>query len=172
VGQAATTTSAHAAETTSERPKGGAPAVEEPLDVDVLSDDPCDAVDLGQLGGLGITEPGVHDSHDGNPECRWHLSDSLLHVIGLTPVVTSDGGLGDLYERKEYRQYFEPTEIDGYPAVYASVLEQRPRGNCELWVGVTDQLAVTIRTYFLETEPCPVAERVATAMIERARDGA
>lgn len=172
VGHGATTTPTHAAPTTAERPKGGAPVVEEPLDVEVLRHDPCDAIAAGQLSGLGISEPGLHDSYDGNPECRWHLSDSQLHVIGLSPVVTSDGGLGDLYEQKDYQQYFEPTEVDGYPAVYASVLEQRSHGNCELWVGVTDRLAVDIKTYFLEVDPCPVAERIATAMIEHARGAA
>jgi hypothetical protein len=169
VGQRASTAPTHAVQTTSERPRGGAPAVDEPLDVEVLRHDPCDAITAEQLGGLGITDIGLHDSYEGNPECRWHLSDSQLHVIGLSPVVSSDGGLGDVYEKKDYQQYFEPTEVDGFPAVYASVLEQRSRGNCNLWVGVTDQLVVSINTYFLEVDPCPVAERIATAMIENAR---
>ena len=170
VGQAATTTT-HTVET-SERPKREAPAVSEPLDVEELRHDPCDALAAEQLSPLGITEPGLHDSDDGNPECRWHLSDSQLHVIGLSAAVNSDQGLEDIYHDKEYQQYFEPTEVDGYPAVYASVLEQRSRGNCSLWVGVTDELAVVIKTYFLEVDPCPVAVRIATGMIEHARDGA
>jgi uncharacterized protein DUF3558 len=169
VARGVTATPTPAVETTSERPAGGAPSVDEPLDVEVLRRDPCGAVTAEQLSGLGITDAGLQDSDEGNPECRWHLSDSELHVIALSPVVSGDGGLGDVYEKKDYQQYFEPTEVDGYPAVFASVLDQRSQGNCDLWIGVTDQLAVSVETYFLEVDPCPVAERIATAMIEHAR---
>lgn len=168
---AAATSSVHAAETT-QRPKGEAPAVADPLEVGELRNDPCGALSAEQLSALGVVDAGTRDVDSGNPECHWHLSTSLLHVVAISPALSDDGGLSDLYAQKQYQQYFEPTEVDGYPAVYASVLEQRSRGNCELWVGVTDELAVVIKTYFLEVEPCPVTERIATAMIEHARGGA
>lgn len=152
------------------RPAREAPAVPEPLRIDV--DDPCAALTPEQLSAMGITDPGVRGFHDGDAECRWHLATSPLHVVSLTPVASEKAGLSDVYAGKKYQQYFEPTEIDGYPAVYAGVLDQRSNGNCQLWVGVTDELAVDVATHFLETDPCPVAERVAAGMIEHARDGA
>lgn len=132
VGQGVGTTTVERAVETTTKPEGEAPAVAEPLDVEGLRGDPCDAVGAEQLGALGITDPGVHGSDTDDPECRWHLATSQLHVVAL-------------------------------------MLEQWSRGNCQLWVGVTDELVVNITTYFLEVEPCPVAEQVATAMIEHAR---
>jgi hypothetical protein len=149
-----------------ERPKGGAPAVPDPLDIDV--DDPCNALTAEQLAAIGISAPGDEGFHDGDGECRWHLDSSQLHIVTLSPAVSRGGGLGQIYDRKETQEYFEPTEIHGYPAVYASVLDGRERGGCTLWVGVSDELAVEVTTSFLEVDPCPVAEQVATGMIDNA----
>lgn len=56
--------------------------------------------------------------------------------------------------------------------MYASALDERDSGGCTLVVGVTDKLAVSVDASFLETDPCPVAERTAEAMIEHLQDGA
>lgn len=149
-----------------ERPKGGAPAVAEPLDIDVHA--PCDALTDAQLAAIGITEPGVKGFHRGDSECRWHLGSHQLHIVTLSPATSRGGGLGEIYDRKDIQQYFEPTEIHGYPAVYASPIDGRTRGGCTLWVGVSDDLAVKITASFLPVDPCPVAEQVATGMIENA----
>jgi hypothetical protein len=169
-GGALSTTPAPAS-TSAHRPKGEAPAVPEPMDAGDLVDEPCGALTTEQLSGIGVTEPGATEYDDSDPGCRWHVATSTLHVVSLTAVASEKDGLSHVYSNKEYQQYFEPTEIDGYPAVYASMLDQRSSGNCELWVGVTDELAVDIATHFLETDPCPVAERIAAGMIEHARDG-
>jgi hypothetical protein len=88
--------------------------------------------------------------------------------VTLSPATSRGGGLGEIYEQKDSQQYFEPVDIEGYPAVYASVLDQRESGGCTLWVGTSDDLAVEITTSFLEVDPCPVAERFAAGMIENA----
>jgi hypothetical protein len=46
------------------------------------------------------------------------------------------------------------------------VLDKRAQGGCDLWVGVTDDVAVSVSTVFLEVDPCPVAERFATAVVD------
>jgi len=154
------------ASTAVERPKGGAPSVPEPLDIDV--DDPCGTLTAEQLAGAGVSDPGDEDFDDGDGECRWHLDTSQLHVVTLSPATSRGGGLGEIYEQKDSQRYFEPVDIEGYPAVYASVLDQRESGGCTLWVGTFDDLAVEITTNFLEVDPCPVAEKFATGMIENA----
>jgi hypothetical protein len=163
------TTPAPSSSEPANRPEGAAPEVPEPLDVDELLDDPCEALATEQLDRIGVAEPGKMELDGDDAECRWHLTTSELHVVSLSPVESKRAGLSDVYGGKQFNAYFEPTEIDGYPAVYTSALDQRSSGNCELWVGVTDELAVDITTNFLETEPCPVAEQLATAMIEHAR---
>jgi uncharacterized protein DUF3558 len=154
------------ASTAAERPKGGAPSVPEPLDIDV--DDPCGTLTTEQLAAVGVSDPGDEGFDDGDGECRWHLDTSQLHIVTLSPATSRGGGLGEIYGQKDSQQYFEPVDIEGYPAVYASVLDQRERGGCTLWVGTSDDLAVEITTSFLEVDPCPVAEQFATDMIENA----
>jgi hypothetical protein len=71
--------------------------------------------------------------------------------------------------------YFDETEIAGYPAVHTAVVDYRNEGQCGLFVGVTDQLAVQIFTELDHgpgvTNSCPVADKVGAAMIETLKKG-
>jgi hypothetical protein len=87
-------------------------------------------------------------------------------------------GLSDIYSVSAARSYalFQPTTVGGYPAAYADLADLRSAGTCALWVGVTDQLAVTIDAHMLEgvnkTNPCAIAEKFGAAMIEHLKGAA
>ncbi|QWF81799.1 hypothetical protein HUW46_05232 [Amycolatopsis sp. CA-230715] len=67
--------------------------------------------------------------------------------------------------------YFEPTDIVGYPAVFNSPKNERPK-NCGISVGVTDELMFTVFTIEAhEQDACKAAKNVAAAVIETIKAG-
>lgn len=146
------------------------PEVAEPLEVDGIIDEPCDALGTDQLGALGFAGPGELNTFGDDLGCDWELTTSGLHIVTIRPLVSDKGGLNDVYDGRDSQAYFEPTTVDGYPAVYASALDERDSGGCTLLVGLTDELVVSVDTSFLKVEPCPVAEQTAEAMIEHLRN--
>lgn len=148
-----------------------APTVDDPLEVDGIVGDPCDALARDQLADLGLVGPGEPNTHGDDDGCDWRLTTSRLHIVTIRPLVSDKNGLGDVYAGRDYKDYFEETTVDGYPAVYASVLDERDSGGCTLLVGVTDDLVVSVKTSFLDVDPCPVAQKTAEAMIEHLRGG-
>ena len=66
-------------------------------------------------------------------------------------------------------EYFEPTEVSGYPAVYASLLDSRDSGICDLWIGVNDHEVVHIMTNLASEKnadaSCGLAADAADAVI-------
>lgn len=151
-----------------EEDENGAPRVEDPLQVNGIVDEPCGALAADQLRALGFS-PGELNTFGDDDGCDWRLANSTLGTVTVRPLV-SENGLGDVYGRQDYSEYFEPTTVNGYPAVYESVLDERNDGGCTLYVGVTDELAVEVDTTFLDVEPCPVAEETAEAVITRLQD--
>jgi hypothetical protein len=153
-----------------EEDENPAPEVPDPLEVDGIVDDPCAALGREQFGDLGIEGPGERRESRAEPACDWRMTSSRLHSITIT-ARTEDRGLRSVYGRQDSQQYFEPTEVDGYPAVFASPLDQRGNGNCTLHVGLTDDLTATVETHFLDQDPCPVTEDAAAAMLDHVREG-
>lgn len=159
IGVVTTTTATTPAESTSvsSEPDSGAPEVPEPLDIEGIVADPCAALTEAQLIRLDVVEPG----RPGTMDCSWSLTTGTYHGV----IVSLDSSLDEVYA-SGVNKYFQETTIAGYPAVYASVLDQRAQGGCNLWVGVTDDVAVGVSTVFLDVDPCPVAERFATSVVE------
>lgn len=147
-----------------------APPVPAPLPTDTLLANPCGALSPDQAAQIGLTGAGKADQDEAGPRCQWKSATSTLNAVYISPVPANANGLSDIYANKAKDQYFQPTTIDGYPAVYADVQDTRSIGDCSLWVGVTDQLAVSVSTQIGEgpnkSNPCPVIQRVATAMVQ------
>lgn len=151
-------------------PKNGAPEVTDPLDVERVLVDPCEALGDDQLRGLGFGGPGEFDTFRGEDQCKWRMADSSLQIVTIRPAVSPKESLSDVYGKRDRMAYFKPTTIGGYPAVYASPIDQRDGGNCQLLVGVSDDQLITVAATFLQVEPCPVVGRTAEAMIEHLSD--
>ncbi|WP_216212141.1 DUF3558 domain-containing protein [Amycolatopsis aidingensis] len=155
--------------------QGAAPRVPEPLPVDGILADPCTALSDTQLSQIGLTAPGTNRDTRTGPECVWKSATFQDNSVSISPMTANDNGLDGIYANEPEDEYFEPTTIGGYPAVYANVIDSRSDGDCVLWLGVTDQLAVSVITQIArgpnETDPCPVNERVGEAMIEQLKRG-
>ncbi|HEX6356557.1 DUF3558 domain-containing protein [Actinophytocola sp.] len=134
--------------TSSTEHQNAAPRVAEPLDVEGILDDPSDALATDQLSELGLMGPGETNNFGADDGCDWTVKGTILSTVTVQ------------------HDYFEETTIGGYPAVFASALDERDSGGCLLTVGLTDELAVSVDTTFLDIDPCPVAERTAEAMVE------
>ncbi|MET7990447.1 DUF3558 domain-containing protein [Amycolatopsis sp. NPDC005232] len=156
-----------AAPTTSAAATSG-PQVPSPLPTNGLLSDPCGVLTEAEAGTVGLASPGKEDTSTAKG-CTWKSSSSEPNQIALTPLPRNTGGIGDVYAQKAKDAYFEPVSISGYPGAYADVQDARSQGSCTLWVGVTDQLAVSVIPQIQEgphqSDPCGVAQNFAAAMI-------
>lgn len=154
-------------------PASSGPKVPAPLDTRALLNDPCAALAPTQVDQLGMAMPGKPRQGAVGPECSWKSFSDVTNTASISPIVPNKGGISDIYALKGKKAYFEPTEISGYPAVYTNEADLRAQGNCPLIVGVTDQLAVTVTPIIFggpnKAQPCKVAEKIATAMVEHAK---
>ncbi|MFD8491958.1 DUF3558 domain-containing protein [Amycolatopsis sp. NPDC059657] len=153
---------------------GSAPRVPSPLNTASLLSDACTGLSSSALSQLQL-KAGYRRTNNSGPTCAWDSSATSSDTVSISPITTSKGGLSTIYDRKDKQEYFEPTTIGGYPAVFADPVDRRTDGRCSLHVGVTDDLEVLVFTQLSDgkakTNPCPVAEDVATAMIDTLKAG-
>ncbi|MFD2417971.1 DUF3558 domain-containing protein [Amycolatopsis pigmentata] len=154
----------------------GAPHVSAPLNVDRINANPCDALSADQIDRLGMVGPGRPSRDSIGTMCQWTSASYKTNTMSISLITANDLGLGNIYNKKSEQAYFEPTTIDGYPAVYASQPDDRSTGDCVLAVGLTDQRMVLVQAQLGDglnrSNPCPVNERTAKAMIEHLKGAA
>ncbi|MFD2459042.1 DUF3558 domain-containing protein [Amycolatopsis samaneae] len=147
---------------------GSGPKVPSPLPAKDLIADPCGVLNATEAEQVGLKYPGEKSTGALNG-CRWTSSGSNLNFVNNTPIEQNKHGISDIYAQKAKQAYFEPTTINGYPAVFAATEDSRSNGVCTLWVGVTDQLAVSVLPNISmgsnKKDPCGIAKKFATAMI-------
>lgn len=144
----------------------GAPTVSHPLDAQAILADPCSALTAGQLSALGVggSAP-MNNSDPTGPGCGW-TSQSLL-TVGVKSLAANTHGLSDLYRKQQSMAYWRPTQVDGYPAVFADAAPQQ-NGGCLLNTAVNDHL------YFLASadgaasndQACLLARQTAADVIK------
>ncbi|MGW4058982.1 DUF3558 domain-containing protein [Amycolatopsis sp. NPDC004747] len=165
-----TTSGSAAPAPTSQAADNGAPKVPAPLKTDGILADPCSALSAAQQDDIGMAKPGKATQGPTGPDCAWTSNGSASNVVSISPFTANKNGLSDIYAQKAGSAYFEPLTVAGYPAVSTNVSDLRSSGNCPLWVGVTDELAVMvlaqISTGSNKPQPCTVAQKVAEAMIQ------
>jgi hypothetical protein len=158
----------------------GAPRVEHPLDATPYLDNPCAVLTPTQLGTFGITNPGKPETtgplaETAGPMCIWrnNVEPSFGFDVGF--LTGNKNGLADTYRGGEeaFPGYFEPTTVDGYPAVFNDPVDSRDGGRCNLTVGINDNL--TFRTSPTSTplgrRTCDEAVKVAQAVIATLKAG-
>ncbi|GAA4537296.1 DUF3558 domain-containing protein [Amycolatopsis samaneae] len=155
-----------------------APAVPQPLNVTKYLADPCTSLTQAHYQRLGAKGPGErHDNADGNPDCAWRLGKLGDIQLDVTYFANVPEGLSRLYALKTSgyweKGYFEPTSVDGYPAVYASIGDWRKDGDCQLNVGASDQLYFFV---LVQARPgddsCTAVRNVASAVLDTIKKGA
>ncbi|MCU1687323.1 MAG: hypothetical protein JWQ81_8062 [Amycolatopsis sp.] len=121
-----------------------APSIGNPLTADQFVAAPCASMSPAQLADLGVASGQVNNS-DSGPACDWRAGEGTdIHVAYLE----TKRGLTNYYILNDSGSwkpgYFEPLDVQGYPAVYASDSDKRPAGVCLLSVGITNQLIFTV----------------------------
>ncbi|WP_336160416.1 DUF3558 domain-containing protein [Amycolatopsis sp. VC5-11] len=148
------------------------PQVPHPLNVRKYEQDPCALLPqaaevFGAVRNRKIT---------GNvaPVCSWNDRENSSLAVGLVP---GQGGLATVYGNRSSTGYFEPApSIDGYPAVYTNVLDNRSDGGCQVAVGVRSDETFTSSVILFPrspsyADPCAVALKAATAVVATLRAG-
>jgi hypothetical protein len=146
-----------------------APAVKTPLDASKFVGDPCLTLTQAQQQQFEGTEPGTRTDSDSGVGCAWNFGANGSTGTGVNFVPKVTNGLTRLYEQNSAgffkKGYFQPAEVEGYPAVYNEVADNRP-SQCGLSVGISDT------TYFdvliqgrTGTDGCKSALTVATAVL-------
>lgn len=123
----------------------GAPRVETPLDATRFLTQPCAVLTQPQLTTFGVSEPGKPTTtgavaENAGPFCTWNADPSVNSTIGVGFVTGNKNGLSDTYRGRGQFDVFEPTTVDGYPAVYADSPDLRSSGICTIVVGISDTL--------------------------------
>lgn len=173
--QTTTTDSTETSESNTTAPSstGGAPRVNTPLDATKFLPQPCTALSAPALQSMNITKPGEPDTGSASgPFCTWTSNDSPESKVYSVGFITGNkNGLSDTYRggKKAFPGYFEPTEVDGYPAVYNGLTENRPSGVCNITVGISDTLAFRTGVEAdraTGTKACDLVKQVASSVIK------
>jgi len=143
-GTGTTGTPTTASPPTSTSNSGGAPKIDDPLDVKSFVADPCSAITAAQIQAFGL--PGVSGRNNTSAvgsSCVW-LGASTAGKMAPGMTLLPDGtDLRTILPNKDSTyQYFEPRPaVQSYPAYIALSVDQRKDGGCELLVGVADDKA-------------------------------
>lgn len=103
-----------------------------------------------QTSKLGLNGPGKGDitsayAKYAGPSCTW--SGEKMSSLGVAFLLGNKNGLSDMYRGNNagFYPYFEPTTVDGYPAVMADRVDNRASGFCQVAVGLNDKLMFTAK---------------------------
>jgi hypothetical protein len=112
---------------------------------------------------------------ENGPTCTWLLNDGD-QLLGISYTTLLPGGLDFMYEKKkagDYNDgYFEPLDIEGYPAVQASPIDQRAAGICDVAVGITDDLMLSVSIMGTQrTDACQRSTLIAQSVITTIKQG-
>jgi hypothetical protein len=158
-------------------PSGGAPTVKDPLDASKYLSQPCAILSATALTGLNVSKPGVPNGNgpvaqSAGPYCTWNTDDQPVNQsYGVGFLTGNKNGLSDTYRggKKAFPGYFEPTEVNGYPAVFNDLTDDRSNGSCNITVGVSGSLAFRVGIEGSKdtgAKSCDLVKQVAATVIQ------
>jgi hypothetical protein len=156
---------------------GGAPQVSDPLDATKFIPQPCTALSAASLQTLNTTKPGEPDTESpiaksSGPSCKWTSNDTPdSRVFSVGFITGNKNGLSDTYRggKRAFPGYFEPTDVDGYPAVFNGLTDDRSSGACNITVGISSTLAFRSGMQAdkgVGTQACDLAKQVASSVLK------
>lgn len=163
--------------TAASAPDSRAPKVKDPLDPAAYLGKPCALVPQSVLAPLRYPAQGeatvTGPFAEAGPGCGWQIGAEGLSVqiiIGTGNRAQGMGGLAGVYRAKDAGQlgFVDPApSVVGYPAVFSDLTDRRAKGDCNLWVGLADDLAfaTAAQGYQGEQDSCQVARTVAGAVV-------
>ncbi len=153
---------------------GAAPRVPSPLDTSKIESDACAMISSSGRSDLKLGD-GAPRQGPAGPSCTFQEAADPSNQIDATTVTANKNGLSDVYDTKANDEYFGETQVGDYPAVFAAVKDYRTDGQCGLWIGVTDQLAVQIMVQYGHGpgvgDPCSVATKFGEAVVSTLKVG-
>jgi hypothetical protein len=159
---------------TSRSAAGSAPRVPSPLNAANITSDACTTIDATGRAKLSLGDGTPRTTANG-PSCTFQEAADPGNQLDVTTVTANKNGLQDVYDTKANDAYFEETQVNGYPAVYAAAADDRKDGKCGVFIGVTDQLAVNILVQYDNgagaADPCSVAQKFGEAMVQTLMGG-
>lgn len=164
-------------QTTPTTARSGAPEVKDPLDASKYVPQPCAILSADTLKELNIGRPGKPDTDSElaktvGPSCTWNNDDQpLSKSYGFGLITGNPHGISDIYRtgKKSFPGYFEPTEVTGYPAVYADTADGRDSGNCNLVVGISSSVAFRVgigASKDVGAKSCDLVKQLAATVIQ------
>jgi hypothetical protein len=153
-----------------------APAVKTPLNASKFVGDPCLTLTQAQQQQFEGTKPGRRVDGAYGVGCAWNFAGNGSTGTSVGFVATVTNGLTHLYEQNSAgffkSGYFQPIEVEGYPAAYNDVADNRTGGQCGLSVGISDttyfDVLIQART---GTDGCKDALTVAKAVLHTIQGG-
>jgi hypothetical protein len=155
-----------------------APKVSNPLDVSKFEKNPCGLLSNAQANQIltvtrSLVSPGATDS----TICAWKDEGGAEISLGM---VGGNGGLSASYSqhRADSPGYFIPVpDIEGYPALLASVADLRSKGSCTVAVGVRDDEVMVVNMNWVvhapgQGDPCQLAQKAAGLAVVTIKGGA
>lgn len=151
------------------------PDVTDPLDVSALRTNPCAALSDAQRNELNLKQGTTYgddsgEQESGFPDCKYEYASAFGNQVSIE-VSQKLNGLDDVYSKRATLKHFEPTEISGYPAVYAARIDGSEDGVCQLYVGVNNTTVVRLLAQLSDntgdySRPCDVVKLTAKTMIK------
>ncbi|WP_433470563.1 DUF3558 domain-containing protein [Saccharomonospora azurea] len=160
--------------------------ISEPLDISAYLSKPCYLVSSEKLAELGFSREGgePHLPEDDEfaaqtgPDCGW-IGDgdgSISVIIASKNAERGLGGLEGLRSLHEQGRFdlWEEISVAGYPAAHYGVTDARSKGDCNVAVGIADDMAVSVTAISFRDNPvmaCDVAKGVAVDVIRTLEGG-
>lgn len=165
---------------TSASDSGGAPKVQNPLDVKAFEADPCSTVTAAQVQAFGL--PGVTgrvNNTDLGAGCAWLGSSTPARMAPAVAFLPEDTNISTILPNKDttYEKFEQLPDIQGYPTYMALVSDQRSGGGCSVLTGVSDKKAILF-TFQSDkgspkyADPCAAATEFADLAITTIKAGA
>ncbi|GHH62797.1 DUF3558 domain-containing protein [Lentzea cavernae] len=126
---------------------GGAPRIDNPLDVKAFTADPCKTVTAAQVEGFGLPGTSGRVSTTAAGEgCVWLGASTPAKMAPGVAFLHESANLGTILPNEDVTyKVFEPQPaIQGYPAYVALIADQRNDGGCDVLVGVSDERAMLV----------------------------
>ncbi|MBP2325858.1 hypothetical protein JOF56_006243 [Kibdelosporangium banguiense] len=143
-----------------------APEIALPVEIAQYVQVPCTMLKPGQAVTKELSE-GFNDG----PKCTWSAKTPQQPELTATVDLTS-GGLEGLYRKRSRLPYFEPTDVQGYPAVRYDPERTVPdQGRCTVSVGLSETALLTVTSRIADPKtlnypvPCPDADLLAGAIV-------
>ncbi len=160
--------------------------VSDPLDITPYLSRPCDLVSPKMLEKLGTSSdeatPRLPEDDkiaaETGPGCSWSGEDEGSVGVNINSV-NKERGLGgmrghEIMRDQGWYDLWEETSVAGYPAVYMGISDSRHRGDCDLVVGIADDMTFGVAAASFRENPqkaCEVAVEVAADVIENLKAG-